>query len=182
MSKHQENNSSNGKHAETGAAAEAAGHSELTASLQESRVAIDKVIASARRLVRIFDRDLSDPGYRAAARVELLESFVLANRRNLVQIALHDARHLNRDCARLMELFRRHAHAFAIHHTLDAARHATDALVIADEHSFWHRLHQDQPRAVFGLGDGAGTAPLIHRFEEIWESSEPAVGATVLGL
>jgi hypothetical protein len=153
-----------------------------TTSIQESRAAVDQVIGSARKIIRIFDRDLSDPGYSDPARIRLLESFIQSSRRNQVQVVLHDPHNLNRDCARLMALFRRHADVFAIHRTLDAATHAMDALVIADEHSYWNRLHQDQPQIVFAVGDAINAIPLVHRFNEIWESSEPAASATTLGL
>lgn len=161
---------------------QAAGHSERISSLAESRLAINRVIGSARRVIRIFDKDLSDSSYRDPVRIQLLESHILAARGNIVQIVLHETRNLERDCARLMVLYRSHAHAFAIQRTVNAATTATDAMVIADEHSLWHRLHQDQPQAMFVIGDNSQVAPLLHRFEEIWESSEPALGATVLGL
>jgi hypothetical protein len=159
-----------------------AGEPAHTSSLTESRLAINSVIGSARKIIRIFERDLGDAGFRDPDRIRLLESFVLAARGNSVRIVLHDTHNLDRDCARLMALFRRNAHAFTINRTVEAAGSATDALVIADEHSFWHRLHQDQPRVTFTIGDSIATAPLLHRFEEIWESSEPAVAATLLGL
>lgn len=152
------------------------------AGLRESRAAIDTVIAAARRTLRLFDRDLADPGYRTPARIQMLESFLLASRRNRIRIVLHETAHLHRDCARLMALYRRHTTAFDIHRTINAARPAADALLIADEHSFCHRLHQDQPRAVLALGNEAGASPLVLRFEEIWDSSEVPVGLTVLGL
>ncbi|MBA2689344.1 MAG: hypothetical protein H0U63_00900 [Burkholderiales bacterium] len=160
----------------------ATGAARRIASLQDSRAAIDEVIASARRKLRIFDRDLADAGYRDPARVLLLESFLLASRRNKIEIVLHDTRYLDRDCSRLMALYRRHAHAFIIHRTVNTAREATDALIIADEHSHWHLLQQGLPNAVLALGDSVRTASLAHRFAEIWESSEPSVSATVLGL
>ena len=161
---------------------QSAGKRELTSSFAESRKALDGVISSARKIIRIFDKDLSDSGYRDPARVKLLEALVLSGRGASVRIVLHDVRNLDRDSARLMTLFRNHPSAFFIHRTVNAACNATDALVVADEHSFWHRLHHDQPQTVFVFGDNASTTPLLHRFEEIWESSEPAVAATVLGL
>lgn len=159
-----------------------AGETKHTSSVAESRMAINNVIGSARRVIRIFERDLSDAGFRDPDRIRLLESLVLAGRGNSVRIVLHDSRNLDRDCARLMALFRRNAHAFAINRTVETAGSATDALVIADEHSFWHRLHQDQPRVTFTIGDNNATATMLHRFEEIWEASELAVAATLLGL
>jgi hypothetical protein len=69
-----------------------------------------------------------------------------------------------------------------IHRTLAQARNATDPFVLADDHSVWHQLHVEQPRAVVALHSPADTLPISQRFEEIWELSEPAVSATTLGL
>ena len=161
---------------------QAVGKRESTNSFAESRRALDGIIRSARKIIRIFDKDLSDAGYRDPARVKLLEALILSGPGASVRIVLHDVRNLDRDSARLMTLFRSHPNAFAIHRTVNTACTAMDALVVADEHSVWHRLHQEQPHTVFVLGDNSSTAPLLNRFEEIWESSEPAVAATVLGL
>lgn len=178
----EETGSSQTQNGPPGAASPSAETTQRTVNRQESRAAINRVISSARRSIRIFDRDLGDPGYRDPTRMQMLEWFILAGRRNKVEIVLHETRYLDRDCARLMGLFRRYGEAFVIHRTLNAARDATDALVIADEHSYWHLIHQDQPHAMFALGDSAKTAPLAHRFMEILESSEPSLNPTVLGL
>jgi hypothetical protein len=69
-----------------------------------------------------------------------------------------------------------------IHRTLDCAKGASDALVLADDANYWRRLHQDQPRAIAGYDDQAAMQPLVRRFEELWEASEPAQCATTLGL
>ncbi len=69
-----------------------------------------------------------------------------------------------------------------IHRTLAQARDANDAFVIADDHSVWHQLHVEQPRAIVALHSPPDTLPIAQRFEEIWDLSEPAVSATTLGL
>jgi hypothetical protein len=54
--------------------------------------------------------------------------------------------------------------------------------VVADDHSVWHQLHYEQPRAIVALHAPADAMPIMQRFDEIWELSEPAVSATTLGL
>jgi hypothetical protein len=70
----------------------------------------------------------------------------------------------------------------AIWRTGAEARHAADALVIADGRHYLHRYHVDQPRATLAIAMPLATTPLCARFEEIWATGEPALGGSVLGL
>ena len=54
--------------------------------------------------------------------------------------------------------------------------------MVADDHSVWHLQHHDQPRAIVALHSPQDATPLLHRFDEIWELSEPAISATTSGL
>ena len=69
-----------------------------------------------------------------------------------------------------------------IHRTLAQARTAQDPFVVADDHSVWHQLHHEQPRAIVALHSPADAVPIMQRFDEIWDLSEPAVWATTTGL
>ena len=69
-----------------------------------------------------------------------------------------------------------------IHRTIAQARDAADPFVVADDHSVWHQMHHEQPRAIVALHAPADATPIMQRFDEIWELSEPAVSATTLGL
>jgi hypothetical protein len=112
----------------------------------------------------------------------LIEQFLRRRQGNRMLLVLHETRYLERDAARLMNMYRRYTDKMEIHQTLDTAKVAADCLVLVDEASYWHRLHQDQPRAVVGYNDSAGARPLEQRFAEIWEASELAAPPTTLGL
>ena len=148
----------------------------------ESLAAIDEVIATAQRNIRIFDITLGLRGFNSPARCGLLRKFFVAGRVHKLQIALHEPEHLVRECPRLLVLLRQFPMSIEIHRTLAQARDATDPFVIADDHSVWHQLHCDQPRAIVALHSPADATPILQRFEEIWDLSEPAVSATTLGL
>jgi len=165
---------------QTGKAAES--RVELLTTMEESRAAIDRLIGGAQRSLQIFERDLSDPGYRNPQRIELIEQFLRRRQGNRVSLVLHETGDLDRDAARLMSMYRRYTDTVEIHQTLDTAKVAADCLVLVDEASYWHRLHHDLSRAVVGYNDGTGARPLQQRFAEIWEASEPAAPATTLGL
>jgi hypothetical protein len=148
----------------------------------ESQAAIDEVIAAAGRTLRIFDITLSGRGYNSPQRVERLRSFLVAGRAHRILVALHDTDPLERECPRLLALLRQFPMSIEIHRTLQQARRAMDPFVVADDHSVWHQLHHEQPRAIVALHSPADAMPIAQRFDEIWELSEPAVSATTLGL
>jgi hypothetical protein len=150
--------------------------------MQESQAAIDEVIGAATRSLRIFDYTLANRGFGSIARIEHLRHFLLAGRAHRIQIALHEPENLERDCPRLILLLRQFPVSIEIHRTVGQARNAADPFVIADDHSAWHQMHHDQPRAIVALHSPADAVPLAQRFEEIWELSEPAVSATTTGL
>jgi hypothetical protein len=150
--------------------------------IAESQAAIDEVIGCAERVLRIFDATLTGRGFDAPERAEKLRQFLVAGRAHRLLIALHEPETLARDCPRLLTLLRQFPMSIEIHRTLAQARNAMDPFVLADDHSVWHQLHLEQPRAIVALHSPADALPLARRFEEIWDLSEPAVTATTLGL
>ena len=150
--------------------------------IAESLEAIGQVVDAAERTLRIFDVSLSMRGFNTPARAERLREMLVAGRAHRILIALHETDPLHRENARLLMLLRQFPMSIEIHRTLGQARSASDPFVIADDHSVWHQAHYTQPRAIVALHSPPDVAPLLQRFEEIWELSEPAVSATTLGL
>ncbi len=150
--------------------------------IAESLAAIDEVIAGAQRTIRVFDVTLANRGFNSPARAEKLREFLVAGRAHRLLVALHDTDLLERECPRLLTLLRQFPMSIEIHRTVGEARNANDPFVLADDHSVWHQLHFEQPRAVVALHSPADALPIAQRFEEIWDLSEPAVSATTLGL
>jgi hypothetical protein len=148
----------------------------------ESQQAIDEVIDAAERTIRIFDITLANRGFNTPERAGKLREFLVRGRAHRLLIALHETELLERECPRLLVLLRQFPMSIEIHRTIMQARNATDPCVIADDHSVWHLLHHEQPRAIVALHSPADALPLCQRFDEIWELSEPAVSATTLGL
>ncbi len=151
-------------------------------TIAESLQAIDEVIGAAQRAIRIFDVTLAHRDFNAVARTERLRAFLVAGRAHRIQIALHEPAHLERECPRLLALLRTFSTQMEIHRTIAQAREASDPFVVADDHSVWHQHHYQQPRAIVALHSPADALPILQRFGEIWELSEPAISATTLGL
>ena len=150
--------------------------------MAESNAAIDEVVAAATRTLRIFDTTLSNRGFGSPSRMERVRGFLVAGRAHRLLIALHDTDLLERENPRLLALLRQFPMSIEIHRTLAQARNANDPFVLADDHSVWHQMHHEQPRAIVALHSPADALPIAQRFEEIWDLSEPAVSATTLGL
>ena len=151
----------------------------------EAAAAIEQVVGVARRELRIFDasaRTLRDRGYGSPARIAVLRALLIANRNHRLRIVLHDTAGIERELPRLINLLTQFSGQVQIHRTIDQATEARDPMVIADETSFWRRLHIDHPRSVLTIQDAAGCRPLLERFDEIWEKSELAVSGNTLGL
>ena len=148
----------------------------------ESQEAIDQVIATVRTTLKLFDVSLTGRGFNSPARIEALKQFLVAGRVHRLLIALHEPETVERDCPRLVNLLRQFPLAIEIHRTLDEARKAMDPFLVADDHSVWHQLHVQQPRAIVALNSPPDATPIAQRFADIWELSEPAVSATTPGL
>jgi hypothetical protein len=152
------------------------------AGITESLQAIEEVIAVAGRTLRVFDISLSNRGFNSPALTEKLRHFLVGGRAHRLLIALHETNLLERESPRLLQLLRQFPMSIEIHRTLAQARSAMDPFVVADDHSVWHQHHHEQPRATVALHSPADASPIMQRFDEIWELSEPAVSATTLGL
>ena len=142
----------------------------------------DDVIALARRHIKVFDVDLSWGGWNTASRCDALSSYLRRVPGGRFDIIVHDTRWIESSGARLMALLLRHAHAMKIYRTGAAARAAMDPLLIVDEMHFVHRNHMRFPAGTLSIGDPERAMPLVERFDEIWETGEPGVTGTVLGL
>jgi hypothetical protein len=150
--------------------------------IAESNAAIDEVIATAQRMVRIFDFTLMNRGFNSPSRYDALRHFLVMGRAHRILIALHEPEFIERECPRLIMLLRQYPMSIAIHRTISSARNAMDPFVLADDSSVWHQLHHSQPRAIVALHSPADAVPILQRFDEIWDLSEPAVSATTTGL
>ena len=150
--------------------------------IAESLEAIEEVVGAAERAIRVFDVSLSNRGFNSPTLTDKLRQFLVAGRSHRIFIALHEPELLERQCPRLLMLLRQFPMSIEIHRTLAQARNAQDPFVVADDHSVWHQLHHEQPRAIVALRSPADALPIMQRFDEIWDLSEPAVSATTTGL
>ncbi|MEO8157660.1 MAG: hypothetical protein ABI648_07665 [Betaproteobacteria bacterium] len=147
----------------------------------EYETAIDAILQKATGKIRVFDHTLGRE-YNTPGRTDVLRRFLLASRRNTLQIVVHDIATMDRNCPRILHLLRSFGHAISINETHHSAKLVYDPFVVVDDRCFVHRFHFDEMRGLSGMDDPIGTNTFIERFGEIWEASSPAVFATILGL
>ena len=142
----------------------------------------DAVIALARHHIKAFDIDLSWGGWNSPARCEAIASFLRRIPGARFDIIVHDTRWIEASGARVMALLARYSHAMTIYRTGASARAAMDPLLIVDGEHFVHRFHVDRTGGTLSIGSPERAKALVERFDEIWESGQPGVTGTVLGL
>jgi len=144
--------------------------------------AVTLMLERAQRELRIFDPDLSELDFNAPPRIDALRRFLSAGRTHRLCIALHDVEHVSTRCPRLIELLRIFPSTLIIYRTEGEAARAQDRFVLADDAHFVRRPVAAQGRGVVVQDDPHEAQGMLLRFDEIWESSLPAVSAATSGL
>lgn len=142
----------------------------------------DRLLALARRELRIFDSNLAELDMNSTARIEALTRFLKASRTHRIYIALHDVEPVARHCPRLVALLGSYPAGIVIHRTQGEAAKVQDCFVLADGEHLVRRPVTQQPRGVLVIDDAKECQPMRERFDEIWESSVPGVSANTTGL
>jgi hypothetical protein len=158
-----------------------AGREWRVASVAEQVAAIDMLVDLALARIRVFDVDLAQCGWNAAARANGLARF-LARPGARLDVIVHETRWIEANAPRFVALLRTFGHAMTVYRTGDEARAAMDPLLLVDDRHYLHRFHIDQPRASVAVDMPELARPLCARFDEIWATGEPGLTGTVLGL
>ena len=154
----------------------------LFLSKRDYAASADRIIGLARRELSVFDPDLSEFRLDTPERVQVLASFLHADRDNRLHIAVHDPEYLKRHCPRLMGLLQRYSAGMLIHRTVGEAALVQDCFVLVDRLHVVRRPVAAQGRGVLLLNDPREGLLMGERFGEIWESSESGASASATGL
>jgi hypothetical protein len=125
---------------------------------------------------------LSELDFNGEHRIAALRHVLSGGRMHRVYIALHDVEHVTTRCPRLIELLLIYPSGLFIFRTEGEAARAQDRFVLADESHVVRRPVATQTRGAVLLHDLLEGHAMRLRFDEIWESSTPAVSATKIGL
>jgi hypothetical protein len=151
-------------------------------NLSEIAEATDRLLALAQTSIDIFEANLSEIEWGSKQRVEHLRRFLLASRSNRLRIILQDVDVVPARKPRLMELLRLCSDRMEIRETGADAERLSDTFVLVDRQHYLHRFHADHARAEFGIAQPEPAQDLMLRFDELWQTSEPGVAPTALGL
>jgi hypothetical protein len=154
----------------------------LIATRQEYIDAAGRLFGLARRELRIFDPDLSELDFNAQERIAVLRRLLAAGRMHRVYIALHDVEHASTRCPRLLDLVSTFPAGLLIFRTEGEATRAQDRFVLADDNHLVRCPVATQARGAMFLSDPREAQAMRLRFDQIWESSVPAVSTTKIGL
>src|SRR3954465_8526629 len=146
------------------------------------QAALERVLERPGHELRIFDPDGAALRLNDAARVAGLEAFLRASRTRRLYMVLHEPRHLQRECARMMSLLARYSHAIQIHRTHEKIRELQDAFLVLDSVDYVRRPLAARYRGAIGLGGEAEALAMRARFADISAASFPAVSSTTVGL
>ena len=141
-----------------------------------------RILGLLRRELRIFDPDLAELQMNSAERIETLSRFLRGGPNRRVFIALHDVDHVSKHCPRFIALLGVYASSIFIYRTMGDAAKVQDCFALADGEHLVRRPVVAQSRGVLVVNDAKECQPMRERFDEIWESSEPAVSANTTGL
>ncbi len=144
--------------------------------------AIDTLLPFLQLELCIFDPDLSELGFNAPARIEVLNAFLRRSRNTSIYIAVHHTDYITRHAPRLMRLLGAFSASMFIHKTESEAARVQDCFILCDSAHFVRRAVAAQPRGVIYLHDPKEAQIMRDRFDEIWQSSYPAVSPTQAGL
>jgi hypothetical protein len=149
--------------------------------MREYDAMFDELIPKTQRVIRVFDRALSRD-YNSLARCQALAQFLKSDSMNRLELVVHATAGIERVCPRFVTLLQRYGHVAKVRQTPRWARHVYDPFIVFDASHYLHRFHYERMGFARGLNELEGTQQLLERFGELWEASQPAFGASVLGL
>lgn len=147
------------------------------------RDAVLELLESACHAIVLFDPDLAETGIESARGIELLSGFCdRALRTDALRIAVHDAGYIKRDCPRLLNVVARYGHRMSVRVTTRQYHDWLQPYMIVDNKHVVTRFHHDRPRGKISQDAPDVAAPLLTRFEAMWEQAQPGPTGIPLGL
>ena len=138
------------------------------------------VITRSRSTLAMFDPDFSVFPIGSSQTDSALRHFLQLG--GQVQMAMHDTKHIERECPRFMRLLQDYSHLIECRVTNRQLRTLTDSFCIGDRIHIARRFHSDHLRGEAAF-DAPGSAEISNeRFVGIWAESLPGLHPTTTGL
>jgi hypothetical protein len=137
----------------------------------------------AQTRLQLIDPNFSQWGFDHSETFQALRYFLLASRKNRLQILYHKGNYLERECLRFMPLLSNFSHAIECRVIPRNLSHLTDSFCLADnDQHIVRRYHCDHFRgeAAFDMPDA--TQVSAKRFADIWLESDIGLQGSRTGL
>lgn len=144
--------------------------------------ALDRLLAQARRSIRIYDWDLADDGYERPARIELFRAFCKQGMGRQLRILLADDTYLTRHAGQMMQLLKVWGHVLEIRVRGSDPPPAEDCFVLVDETGVLKHFDKNATQGVMRLDSRGDVVDLGIRFDSEWERAAGRVTTRTLGL
>lgn len=144
--------------------------------------ALNTLLSSATRFIRIYDWDLSDGGYETPARIDLLNEFCKQGQGREMRILLADDSYLKHQGGQLMRQLSTWGHVLHVRVRDSEPPPAKDCFVLADDYGVLKRFDKSQTKGVMRLDSRSDVVDLGLRFDSEWGRAGGRVSAHTLGL
>ncbi len=148
----------------------------------EYAVALDTLLQTAQRSIRIYDWNLADGHYTSPQRIQLLNDFCKQGTGRQIRILLADGEWLVRYAGQLMQLLTAWGHVLQIRVRENDPPPAQDCFVLIDDSGVLKRFDKDTHHGVMYPNSRADIVDLGIRFDSEWQRAPGKVSAHTLGL
>ncbi len=156
---------------------------ELITTWEDYQTALERLLASAKREIRIYDEDLVRLHLDSPVPQAEIRRLLHATRHGLgLRIAIRNASHLQQRQTRLLQLFQTYGHVAAMQETPSHLAHLRDGMVLVDDSHALIRFERDFARSKLLIDEPDEIGPYANRFEEIWAQGGESPIGTTLGL
>lgn len=151
-------------------------------SMSEYRDGIQTLLANASHRFDLFDPDFVECGLETRDATALLSTRLSEQQDLEVRLLVHDPRHIEQFCQRLLELCRLRSPSIRIHVSASHHRNWSQPFALADGRHLVTRFHCDRSRGKLCLDDPAQAAPFVAQFETLFQASLPGPNGAFLGI
>lgn len=144
-------------------------------SVEEMRAAVNRVAASAQRLLSIYTPDLEPDLYEQNEFLDIVKRFVLARNFAKVRVMLGDAARVRRDSNRFMAMSRRLTSYIEIRPELNPVPQTVASYIIADDRAVALRPRANVFEGVADFDNRAVARAQLDQFDVLWQAHQPQV-------
>jgi hypothetical protein len=142
-------------------------------SLDEMRAAVNRIAASAQRLLSIYTPDLEPDLYDQNEFLDIVKRFVLARNFAKVRVMLRDAGRVQRDSNRFMAMGRRLTSYIEMRAELNAIPQGAVSYIIADDRAVALRTRANAWEGVADFDNRAVARAQLDQFDVLWQAHQP---------